>query len=144
MNRIGLYDKKSQPSLLVTSEYIKFRIIYRVLYKNDNPPSFLSSGVVHSWKSWIICLTEVIFPEYQCDFRYRASPNYRYLSGTWMKCLELNNSLFYIFLLAKKGLQNEEMSTRVTASTNRHLFPFSPLAEKRPSKERNEYSGNSP
>ena len=33
------------------------------------------TGVVHSWKSWIISLTEVIFPEYQCDFRYRASPN---------------------------------------------------------------------
>ncbi len=27
-----------------------------------------SSGVVHSWKSWIICLTEVIFLEYLCDF----------------------------------------------------------------------------
>ena len=36
----------------------------------------------------------------------------------------------YFFYLPKKGLQNEEMSTRVTASTNGHLFPFSPLAEK--------------
>ena len=31
--------------------------------------SYKCPGVVHSWKSWIICLTEVIFPEYQCDFR---------------------------------------------------------------------------
>ena len=74
------------------------------------------TGVVHSWKSWIICLTEVIFPEYQCDFRCRASPNYRYMSGTWMKVF------------------------------GTELFPFLCIflfAEKRPSKRRNEYMGNS-
>ncbi len=57
----------------------------------------LMSGVVHSWKSWIICLTEVIFPEYQCDFRYRASPNYRYMSGTWMKVIGTEQFPFYTF-----------------------------------------------
>ncbi len=44
---------------------------------------FLSPGVVHSWQSWIICLTEVIFPEYQCGFRYRASPKSRYCIWGW-------------------------------------------------------------
>ena len=43
-----------------------------------------------------------------------------------------------IFPLAEKGLQNEEMSTQVTART-KHLFLFFPLGEKRPSNKRNEY-----
>ncbi len=34
-----------------------------------------------------------IFPEYQCDFRYRASPNSRYLSGTWMNLFDTENGL---------------------------------------------------
>ncbi len=39
------------------------------------------------------------------------------------KFLELSNSIFlYFFYLLKKGLRNEEMSTRVTASKNRHLL----------------------
>ncbi len=41
--------------------------------------------------------------------------------------------------LLKKGLQNREMSTRVTACTKQHW-----LAEKRPSNRRNEYLANNP
>ena len=52
------------------------------------------------------------------------------------KFLELSNSLFYIFFyLSKKGLQNEEMSTRVIASANWNLFAFSPLLKKGLQKE---------
>ena len=110
------------------------------------------AGVVHSWKSWIICLTEVIFLEYQSDFRYRASPNSRCMSGTWMKNLRSEQFPFLFIYLSlffigrKKGLQNKEMSTLVTARTKQHLFLFSPHSEmiqKRSSKPKYEYSGNS-
>ncbi len=89
------------------------------------------SGVVHSWKSLIICLTEVIFPEYQCDFRYRASSNSRYMSRTWIKVFGTEQfPFFHIFLLAEKRPSKWRNEYTGKCQYIWHSFPFSPLAEK--------------
>ncbi len=41
----------------------------------------ISAGVGHFRKSWIICLTEVNFPEYKCYYGCRWSFYLRYMSG---------------------------------------------------------------
>ena len=50
-----------------------------------------------------------------------------------------NRYLFPFSPLAEKGLQKKEMSTQVTARKKRCLFLFFQLGEKRPSNQGNEY-----
>ncbi len=55
----------------------KKQIIYSLSQNGIAIP--VHSGVVHSQKYGIICLTEANLPEYQCYYRYRWSFYFRYM-----------------------------------------------------------------
>ena len=63
----------------------------------------VTAGLVLSQKYWFIFLTEVIFPEYQCHFRYKG----KFLFQT---DIQHGNDIFF---LVKKGLQKLILGTTI-------------------------------
>ena len=57
---------------------------------NSDPDA---AGLVHSQKYLFICLTDVIFPEYQCHFRYK---------GKFLFKTDIQHVMGIIFFLVKK------------------------------------------
>ncbi len=96
---------------VLRGKQITLTLLYMKIFYLSWWPAWPATGVVHSWKSWIICLTEVIFPEYQCDFRYRASPNsmqvhVRHMNETfWRWTIPF---FFFFFYLPKKAFKTKK------------------------------------